>query len=759
MIIGGSKDGIRSFSWNDAASGVKGVAGTPLGHGAAWMAGLMLTGPALAQDAGPNAITLDTIDVVGTASEGQPANTLEAESSVSRLPGTIQDTPQVVNVINEQIMLEQNTTTLDQVLRNVPGVTISSGEGNGGMNGDQFRIRGFDAKNDIYYDGLRDIGVYTHDSFAYEQVQVFMGPSSESFGYGTTGGAINIQTKAAHLGDKNSADATLGMGPLFRATADVNKQINDTTAFRIVAMGQKQDIVDRDHLFADRWGVLSDFGFGLGTDHEWHLSYLHQHNKNKPDQGVPTVFKPSKNYRMPVTEFGVDRDTYYGQRPDIDRADVDMLTSRYKGKINDWLRVTNDTRLEFFNRQYIPTTVSCSNDCSNEFWATGDATYGFTAGGGSAYKQNSWGIQNITTAIAEFNTSFLKHQLVAGVDVNYVDEHRISYGRTEAKLPGAIRHPRYEPNYDLYLNRGNQKKAWATDIGLFASDRIWFNDQWSVIGGIRWDSYDVKYRTSSNYVWTSYHDKPDWFSPKASLVWEPTKDQTYYFSYATSANPPGTNPANASNPLARDKTSVEENETFELGAKISLLEGRLGLTGAIFRINKNNAHYEDANGDTIFTGQKQRVDGIQIGVSGNITEEWEVLASYAYLDSKITADPANPANKGNPVPNVAPNNFSIWSTYDIATLVGVDGKLKIGGGIIYADPMWLRADKGVKVPEYFSLDAMVSYEINGYRFAINGYNLTDELNYTAGFGGSAGASSRAVVAPGRTIMATVGVDF
>ena len=713
--------------------------------------------PAVAAPATPVNVT------DGQSNDLTPAsgNTLQSGTGIGRLPGSVQSTPQAITVISQKQLKEQQINTLDQALRTVPGITLSSGEGNGGMVGDQFRIRGFDAKNDIYFDGLRDFGVYTRDSFAYEQVQVFKGPSSEAFGQGTTGGAINVQAKEAHLGDKTSIEGTIGMGPLYRSVIDVNKQLTDTTAARVVVMGNDQDIVERDHVYSDRWGVLTDIGIGLGTSSEWHLSYLHQYNKQKPDQGVPTVWAPGQSYRLPVTEFGVDRDTYYGQRPDVDQSTVDMITSKYRGKVNDWLKVNNDTRFEFFDRTMIPTPATCNDACSDSFWATGDATYGFGAGGGSAYDQDAWGFQNITTAIAEFNTASLRHQLVAGVDVYYVNDQRISYSRVPAKTAGTLQDPQYEPNYSLILNRGSQKKAEATDVGLFVSDRVWFTPAFSVIGGVRWDTYDVTYRSLATGTWTETTDNPDWFSPKASVVWEPTKQQTYYFSYGTSATPPGTNPVNAPNPLGagRQSTSVEENETFELGAKFSVLDGRLGLSGALFRVNKDNAHYTEADGDTVLTGQQQRVQGVELGVSGSITDEWFVMASYAYLDSEILSDPSNAANKGNPVPFVAPNNVSIWTTYDIASLVGVDGSLKLGGGITYADDLWLRADKTAKIPSYFTLDAVASYEINGYRVAVNGYNLTDELNYTGTFGGSEPASARAVPSAGRTIMATFGVTF
>src|SRR5690606_3861093 len=120
-------------------------------------------------------------------------------------------------------------------------------------------------------------------------VQVFKGPSSETFGVGTTGGAINAELKKAHLGDKYRFEAAFGSDPLLRGGFDINKQINDTSALRVIGMGTDQEIADRDHVFNDRYGALVDFGTGLGTDTTWHLSYFHQHYDRMPDYGVPII--------------------------------------------------------------------------------------------------------------------------------------------------------------------------------------------------------------------------------------------------------------------------------------------------------------------------------------------------------------------------------------------------------------------------------------------------------------------------------------
>ena len=107
----------------------------------------------------------------------RPSNTLQALTGISRLPGTVQDTPQTIRTVSPEVMEQQNVTSLEQALRNVPGITATIGEGNGGVSGDQFRIRGFSAQNDVFVDGLRDFGSYQRDTFNIEQVEVVKGPA------------------------------------------------------------------------------------------------------------------------------------------------------------------------------------------------------------------------------------------------------------------------------------------------------------------------------------------------------------------------------------------------------------------------------------------------------------------------------------------------------------------------------------------------------------------------------------------------------
>jgi len=724
-----------------------------LGHVAAGLATVMLTGAAT--DAFAQGGQLQTIEVQGVG--GSPDNTLQAETGVSRL-GRVQDIPQTVQVINQQTLQQQGVTSLEQALRNVPGVTVAIGEGGGGLNGDQFRIRGFQAKGDVYLDGLRDFGVYTRDSFAYESIQVLKGPSSESFGFGTTGGAINAVMKNAKLGNFMDIEGTLGMGPLFRGVVDVNREIAPNTAIRLVAMGHDSKPVDRDHLYNDRWGFLGSVGLGLGTNTTVTLNYLHQDGTRLPDMGQP-IITPAGRLGRPVSEFGVPRENYLGKSTDKDNSVADIFTARFKTEVGNWLTISNDMRIAHYDRYFAQTVVSCPAPTCLEQVAAGNQNVAYAFGGPAGYIQDTFGGQNVTTAVAKVRLLGFRHEIITGVDVFKVSNERTALANTGAKFPGTIAFPNFFPTYNVVLNPLDRRTSDGLNLAVFASDRVWLTDQFSLLGGVRLDNYTAQFKTTNTTtgVFGTPLENVDYLaSPKAGAIWEPVNWQTYYVTWARSySNLAGQFIANDLNVIANQTLQPEENDLWELGTKINLLNGKLGVTGALFQVTKGNSVQTDpTTGDVVPTNETQRVRGVEVGLTGNVTELWTVQFAYAYMQREIlTALAVNAATVGNRVSFVPEHAASLWTTYNIAPHVRVPGKLLVGGGVFYTDDDFVNSLNTAIIPSSVVLNGLVSYEIGKYRMAMNIYNITDELYYDSGFG------NRAVVAAGRTVTVSGGYKW
>ncbi|MER2537171.1 MAG: TonB-dependent siderophore receptor [Rhizobiaceae bacterium] len=744
-----------------------------------------LTGPAFAQSTAPAApggtIDVGEVTVEGDGDGSATANANDDSTRIGRLPGTVQDTPQVVNVIPQEVIRQQAATTLNDVLRNVPGVTLVIGEGGGGFNGSNFRIRGQSAQTDLYVDGLRDFGTYTRDSFNMESVQVFKGPTSETFGMGTTGGAVNTQSKTAKLENFIDVTAGGGSGPQGRGTFDLNRMINDTTAFRVNGMVHGGQVPDRDHVDADRWGVAATVGFGIGTDLEYNLSFFHQKDNRTADYGIPVfaagTYGTGANQRvidvgMPATEFGIDRSNFYGLENDADDSQVDMLTGRLKYEANDWLTIYNDTRVSYYDRFFTPQAVSCAAaTCITPYFNGLPATV--TRGGPPPYSQDGWAAQNVTTAVAKFETGRFRHEFVTGLDMHTQRNTRYGwrYTPTTTRPTTDLVDPDWSTTLD-YEKNGGVTKSEARNIGVFASERLWLTEQLSVSGGVRWDWYSVDTRLTPAQGATPPADpspssRSTLFNPKAAVIWEPTRDQTYYVSWARSATPQGLAVSTATGtPAGNDALDPEENENFEVGGKINLLDGRLGLSGAIFQTNKNNALIDNGDGSVTSTGEQQRIRGVEIGVSGQVTDVVTLTAGYTYLDTEITkayrnrtapltGQELNPDVIGNEVSFTPKHSASVWATYDASRHIedSVGGKLLVGTGVTYRSKVWLNSQNTSIAPENISWDALVSYERDNYRLALNVYNITDRLNYDQVF------ANRIIPSSGRSFFLTAGAKF
>ena len=778
---------------------------------------------------GQTAETLPTVTVTG---ESAPANAQKRSTTIDRLPQEIQDTPQSIHVISEETLQQQGVTSLDQALRNVPGVTVSVGEG-GTMNGDQFRIRGFDAQNDIYSDGLRDFGVYTRDTFNTEDVQVFLGASGETFGRGNFGGSINQSSKVPVLDDFITLNGELGLGPHLRTTGDVNRKIGDTTAIRLNLMYTDSERVGRDGPESERWGVAPSIGFGLGTDTSVTIAYLHQEDNRTPDYGLPVI--PVAVGSVESAPASVDRSNWYGTDWDRDDTMADVTTVRFSHRANDWLQISNDTRVGFYSRDFMPTAPSCSagNGCLTALYGPNPSSAFVGRGGPSApYYLDQWGAQNITTGIADFTVGGFKNQFVAGLDVSYENAERTSTVNFGTARPYAnMLNPNTGDTWSPVYVNSSVRDTDATNFALFASEQFWFTEQLSLLVGLRWEKYRISSDLTDEFCPTSgtlplgcaalsrapVADNPNTaadetvtanyvrraqpvttttnvddslLDPKVSLLWEPTESQSYYLSWSKSAQPAtGTSAGNASTPVdSNEKVQDLEpttSETFEIGAKFSLLDDKLGIGVSVYQIERDNAKEIDIDDTITASGQGQRNRGLELTLTGQVTENWTIQGSYSYIDSEYTdfgnttntlvttgvhagqtvADIVNGVMDGRQVNNVAENSFNIWTTY-----VPVE-KITLGAGVRYHDEMYVAQSYPVTVtsgavtsegpitfatvPYYLAFDAMVAYEISdGVVVQANGYNLFDrDDNYDQTFSG------RAVPAAGRTVIFSTRATF
>lgn len=642
------------------------------------------------------------------------------------------DTPQTITVISKEVMEEQGATTLRDVLRNVPGLTITAGEG-GNPAGDNLTLRGFSARNDIFVDGVRDISPQARDPFNLEQVDVVKGPGSAYTGRGSTGGSINLINKTPAIRRTLAGTLDLGTDSTRRATADVNIPIGDTVGFRLNLLAHHSGVAGRDVVKFDRWGVAPSLTLGLGKSTRLTISYYKLKQDNISDYGIPWV--PATNNVLVDHRdrpAPVPRDTFYGLRNrDFEKLNSDLVTLKFERDFNDGLSLRNQLRYSNSSRDSIATPPRFANNNSTAInremrsWQTEDKIW-----------------DNQTDFIARFSTAGIEHALVTGVDI--MREHNTRFTRTAANMLTTL----LNPNPDDVFTGPITISPIVGDVAansqaVYLFDTAKLGSKWELNGGLRWDRFDADGITTTG-VPVSRVDRM--LSMRAGAVFKPLPQGAVYASYGTSLNP---SLEGLSYNTANTVIDPEKTYTLEAGSKWDFLSGRVLVSGAVFRVEKLNARTPGVlPGDPpqVLEG-KQRVDGAELSVEGNLTRAWRVLAGYTLLDS-TTIESNNPAEIGKELVNTPRNSFNVWSTYSLPS------GFHFGGGARFVDRRFGNIVNTRAVDAYWTFDVMASYPISKHvDLKLNLYNLTDKFYFDRIGGG------HIVPGPGRAAMLSTSFRF
>ncbi|GJG97472.1 TonB-dependent siderophore receptor [Cupriavidus pauculus] len=677
-------------------------------------------------------------------------------SQLSKLPEDLRDVPQSVTIVNRALMDSQGASSLADALRNVPGITIGGAEG--GQIGNNINLNGFSARTDIYLDGFRDRGQYYRDTFALDQVEVLMGPSSMLFGRGSTGGVINQVTKKPKLQAATEVSGSVTTNGLVRATADVNTPTGDTSAFRISAMAQDGKPSTRDEMSVQDFGIAPSWRFGIGTSTEITLSALLQHNEDMPDYGLPAI------NGHPVK---VDRNTFYGFNNDHTRQNIMSLNGGIDHKFSPNLRLRNYTAFNYVEtnaRETAPNAVGSIN-AAGAFTALTTTNLPLSQ---LYVRQQShdrsirdYSIFNQTELTAKFDTGSVKHTLLTGLELGHDGYNNQNYYRNGSCGSTALNPatgtsgyvactPVIDPPYQdspgsVATRTGNLQGGSANTVAVYANDSIEFTKQWKAVAGVRYDKYIASIsnsinsgNTAGNTALANADQNTHFTSVRLGGIWQPTEQQSYYVSYGTSFNPSleqlvGT--------VGQQSLDPEKNKAYEAGGKWDLMSGNLSLTSAIFRITKDNARSQIDATTYALTGKIQ-VDGFRAGVTGRITPKWQVFAGYTYLDAEIK-DGIAAGTQGKVPTNTPKHTATAWTSYSILP------SWEVGGGAFYMSQRYANNTNTVQVGGFVRWDGMIAYHQPKYDVRLNLFNIFDKKYYDALIQSDGG---RSVPGTGRTAM-------
>jgi catecholate siderophore receptor len=689
------------------------------------MAACMAFAPQAVQaQSSSNEQTLRTVKAADDGEEIKPPVT-----QLGKTPQLLRDVPQTITVLNREVLDAQGATTLTDALRNVPGITLSAGEG--GNIGDNVNLRGFSARTDIYLDGLRDRGQYSRDIAFLESVEVLKGPSSMLFGRGSTGGVINQVSKQPNRRESITASASIGTDNYYRVTGDANLPVSDSVAIRIAAFGHSADST-RDIVETERYGVAPSLRWDIGAATQVTLSAVVQHSDDIPDYGFP--FTPSGTKANPAKPFDLPRENFLGFTDDRFEQDVTVLAARISHDFSPNITLRNQTQFNTVDVFARPTTINSSGLRNPRQREVEDSS-----------------LFNQTDLIVRIGGETFAHTITAGAEIGRDTHENQTYNTTATTTPFTqnLMNPVYGP---LPANAVIAKNTFTDNVGdtlaVYANEQLDIGAHWKIIGGLRWDQFDFDSdstpSTGNNAGITTPISKTDTMtSVRAGVVYQPDEIQTYYVSYGTSFNPSA---EGLTLTAANQNVDPEENTSYEIGGKLSYNGGQLLITGALFRVEKDNARTTDSLLGTVSLDGDIRVEGVEFGISGDITNAWTMIAGYTYMDSEILKSRVT-GEVGNDYPNTPEHSASFWTTYDFP--VG----LQVGGGVVYESDRLLNNANTAMTEAYTRLDATVAYIQTRYSIRLNLQNLTDELYFETASAG------RGTPSPSRSAIATFNWTF
>lgn len=715
---------------------------------------------AQAQQAEPDEVQLDTLRIEDKAADVNPYTEKGAPykakvSGDSRRVKPLAETPATITVVTQAQIQESGRTDLKTVLQLQPGVTIGTGE-NGNKFGDRYILRGQEMKSDVFVDGLRDPGMTIRESFNVEQVELTKGPSSTFAGRGSSGGAVNAITKQATTDyDFVNLAATGGTDNYGRATADANLRVSDEFALRVNGMVGSEDVPGRAPANRKRFGAAISALMKPAPNFSVVVDYYHLTARDKPDLG---------SYFTGAGGTVVKDVPVYLQDDDFVRSNVNVLTGRIKWEIAPGLRLENTGRYGQAQNGYVTTGARGAT-------LAGTSTLVTTIDNGHQGWQDIEYLADQLNLMADVTVAGMKHALVLGAEAseNHVVNGTYTITNSGAKncttgtstaswcvLPTTT-------DVGTLLGRTVTAGTWNTDwqvdtVSAYLMDTIDVTRWLTLFGGVRLDHFNYSLRTQATAsgvtTITPYAYSGNLWNYHGGISLKPSDDGQFYFSFGTATNiNGGESDVGTSCGYGGFCTVAGSNyfgqpvrtTNYELGTKWELFEHKLLLTGAVFHLIKDGV-FQSASGDsysqsgTLNTG-RYKVDGVELGLVGNVTSRLSGQAGVTWLRSRIL-ESVTAADVGKKLSNfagfqaTAQLRYQLTDAFALGTTVTHKSSMATGQPDTAAVYNTTTGAYNYNLPAYTTFDVFASYKINSHLEArVNVQNVANTDYYLAGYRG------------------------
>lgn len=760
---------------------------------------LMVT-PVLATAEGADTFQLDAVSVYGTDLSRYE---FDEASSATGFNTDVDELPRSVQVLPEQLILDQNSETLEDVLQNVAGITRAHGFGG---TESQVNIRGF-RNSHLFVDGNPVSNRFNVDVATIDRVEVILGPASVLHGQVSPGGLINIITKRPEKESAHSLQLDLDEYGEQKVTLDSTGSLSDKLQYRVIIAQEDSDSYrevrteDGDH--ADNKKALTiapSLSYTPDADTIYTLSFLHSEQNLPIDRGTVAI----ENGAGGVDIADIPAERRLGSRYD----ERDSTEQKVQFDFDHYFRSgwKNQLKLGYYEKEFDDYQARPYRGL-NDSWSQGAGAVDFSdpanlvelrgAQQGSAVAANGLLLRTADANLdvteeslfisdsltGDYYAGGINNTLYIGANVHQRNvKHSDGFGLVDVSnvFGAGVYAPAldvvdiYSDNNPAYSKVAQTKvstnDAQYTEMGFSVQNLAYVTDDFNVLAGLRYDRFEIDRDDTINYqqgaggVFVRQAESSrvkikgdnDNISGQLGAMYRLTDAVSVYGSWSESFTPNYPD-VTAGQVTGSDNMAPEEATQYELGVKSAFMEDRLRLTASVYQLERKNVMTFE-NLLAKLNGEEE-TKGVELTATMQFMPGLNVLASYTNMDAEIVDDNDDTMDReGNTPYGVPDQKARIWGSYEFQ-----DGSLKslgFGLGAEYVGTRYGDDDNSFKLPSYTVYDFASWYYIpvgddKQLRVQAGLKNLTDETYYSANLGNA----FRINVGDPRTFYVSARMDF
>ena len=660
-----------------------------------------------------------------------------SKSSVNRAGIKEKDLPQAIQVIGKEIIQQQQSIRLSDVVKNANGVYVGSARGGAQ---ESFWSRGYDmSANNMFKNGFRFNGGSIPEVSSLEKVEILKGSAALLYGNVAPGGIMNMVTKTPNFKTGGEISMQAGSYNFYKPSADVYGVLSKSIAYRFNGSYENSESF-RDYVTKNRYYVNPSLLFKVSDKTEITLQADYLSDDWTPDFGTGSIGKEIAD---------IPRNAYLGAKWSNGNTKQTTASVLVNHEFNKNWKLNFNSSFQDYDRESIGTERI--QPAANGDW---NRPYGRN----KAVEQI---LANQISLQGNFKTGKIKHQLFTGIDTEISNADTYTF-RFYDPITGATVTTYdsvniFDPNlYNASLDGPvlpsevtRIVKTETTRFGVYAQDLISFSEKFKALLGVRYSYQEAKPEThniAANTVTEETIRNDRAFSPKVGLIYQPTKYTTIFSSYSNSFTP------NTGVDIYNNAIEPSIIDQIEAGIKNEFWKGKLTTNVTLYQIvNSNLAQTAefDANGNLntntnvkALTGETTS-KGIEFDITYFPIDDFKVLAGYSYNDMRYTKTTGATGSfiEGDRLVRTPQHTANLSFFYTVPTgmfknvSIGAIGNYignRLGGwnnqvNPAYPNNVW---DREIPVDGYTTIDVSLGYTWKDFTLLCKLSNITNELNYT-----------------------------